>query len=798
MIPLIPFLAMTQAVHLQPGLVIDRSCKVVKSDTLIPNAADDAVNSAIVIKGSGITVDFADATLRGTPQETDPDKRVGTGVIVQGSNITIKNLNVHGYKLGLYAKDCPGLKVVNSDFSYNWKQHLMSTLDQEDGSDWMSYHHNEKDEWFQYGAGVYLRNCDGFEIKDVRIIGGQCGVMLTDCDKGTVWNSNLSFLSGIGLGMYKCSDNKIMHNNIDWCVRGYSHGKWNRGQDSAGILIYEQSMRNTFAYNSVTHGGDGFFLWAGQSTMDDASGGCNDNLLYGNDFSHAPTNGIEATFSRNYFINNLVMECWHGIWGGYSYSSETVANVFSMNGQAIAWEHGQDNLVASNVFYRDTEGISLWMNKSQDPNWGYPKHRDTRSRDWQIKHNEFNSIPTRAISIRDTLGVKTLDNQFVDSGQVLKTEGENPGLEFGSNNIWAVKDENLGGQKNKWNIDADNKPEPMLMQPSGNNVLGVAPKTADYLEYFNMIWSPYPGDKVQSRGVEDDAWLATYIAERKKRAPKPLVGGKRPFIPKGQLRGRRYILVDDWGPYDFKRPILWPRGEMVEGKQTFEILGPKGSASVAEQKGLKIDEVSADGVNWKPAPANLTVPSFVRVSYPPGTANDVSLQLDYKGEAVTDVRGVVTPKGQTFRFGFSKFVAPIQWTVSWYNWDASAVANPQSAMPTLKDLLGERPAVKTVTTQELNFSWGGSPAEGVTADHFATIAEGTVELPEGTYTLNVTSDDGCRVWVDDKLVIEDAWKYQGPTLYTRELRLGGKHKIRVEHYEIDGYSALKLDIQPKR
>ena len=93
--------------------------------------------------------------------------------------------------------------------------------------------------------------------------------------------------------MYRASWNRILHNKIDWCVRGYSHGVYNRGQDSAGILIYEQSSNNVFAYNSVTHGGDGFFLWAGQNTMDTGRGGCDDNLLYGNDFSHAPTNGIE-------------------------------------------------------------------------------------------------------------------------------------------------------------------------------------------------------------------------------------------------------------------------------------------------------------------------------------------------------------------------------------------------------------------------------------------------------------------------------------------------------------------------
>ena len=94
-----------------------------------------------------------------------------------------------------------------------------------------------------------------------------------------------------------------MHNRIDWCVRGYSHGFYNRGQDSAGLLIYEQSSRNIVAFNSVTHGGDGLFLWAGQSTMDTGQGGVNDNLFYDNDFSHAPTNGIEATFSRNVVLS---------------------------------------------------------------------------------------------------------------------------------------------------------------------------------------------------------------------------------------------------------------------------------------------------------------------------------------------------------------------------------------------------------------------------------------------------------------------------------------------------------------
>ena len=50
-------------------------------------------------------------------------------------------------------------------------------------------------------------------------------------------------------------------------------------------------------------------------------GGCNDNIVAHNDFSCAVANGIETTFSRNTFFDNLMEDCDYGIWGGYSYDS---------------------------------------------------------------------------------------------------------------------------------------------------------------------------------------------------------------------------------------------------------------------------------------------------------------------------------------------------------------------------------------------------------------------------------------------------------------------------------------------
>ena len=183
-------------------------------------------------------------------------------------------------------------------------------------------------------------------------------------------------------------------------MRGYSHAFYNRGQDSAGILIYEQSSNNIVAFNSVTHGGDGLFLWAGQSTMDTGDGGANDNLFYGNDFSFAPTNGIEATFSRNVFSATASRSAGTAS-GAATASTRGSRQPLREQREAIAIEHGQDNRITENRFDGDETAIRLWKNPTQDPNWGYPKQRDTRSRDYVIAGNTFTGNAHRAEDHRD-------------------------------------------------------------------------------------------------------------------------------------------------------------------------------------------------------------------------------------------------------------------------------------------------------------------------------------------------------------------------------------------------------------
>lgn len=778
--PLVPLADLT----LKPGLVIAQSAKVAPRTYAFANADESWTKPVVRVKGKDIVVDFKGATLQGSQTATDPDQRKGLGVLVEGENITVRNLKVRGYKVALLARGVKGLKLVNCDFSYNWKQRLLSDPEKEDLADWMSFHHNEKGEWLRYGAGAYLDGCSGFEVKGLKVNGGQCGLLLNRSDGGLVWNCDLSFNSALGLGMYRSSDNRVMHNKMDWCVRGYSHGVYNRGQDSAGILTFEQCHRNVFAYNSATHGGDGFFLWAGQHTMDTGQGGCNDNLLYGNDLSHSPANAIEATFSRNKFVNNLLIDNWHGVWGGYSYDTLIEGNIFAYNGESIAIEHGQDNIIARNRFVGDTVSVYLWQNANPpDPNWGYPKHRDTRNRGTVVQENAIADVADTALHLGMGQNIRVQDNAVARAAKGVRIEGKQEGVQILENALFVM--ETAGATEGVTMADnaVSTWPGPALkavVGRGGGAIPANEPPSPQYEKRFEFNWDPTVPGRFAGQ-------------------PKPMANGQDPFIPKGAPRGRKYMIIDEWGPYDFKRPLLWPREKVAaatssinsEGQTSrrdweghrFDVLGPNGKWRVVWQsKGLVIDKKSG------------TVPGSVTVQWPSDT-QQIDLVLEYVGGATTDVRGNTTRAGKAVKFGWNRTRIPVSWDVKFWDWNESR--DPRTHYAAFLKWMDTQPLAQ-FTGSELNFASGGSPHANVPGNNFATLATGEVTVEAGTYLVNVVTDDGIKLWLDDKLLL-DEWHWQGPTPYTREVKLTkGRHKLRVEHFEIDGYTALKVEIKPKR
>ncbi|MHB1192701.1 MAG: NosD domain-containing protein [Longimicrobiales bacterium] len=353
---------------------------------LIDSALTDS--ALIVVRGENLTLDLTGVRLEGLSPDDDPDQARGVAVLVDGgANVIVRGGTLYGYRFGVLARGTRGLALYENDLSYGWKPRLFSQVGHESLMDWLSFHNNENREWMRFGAAVYLEDVRVGDIAGNRAVQGMNGLLMTRTDSVTVRSNDFSYNSGLGIGLYRSSRNVVVRNRLDYDVRGYSHGFYNRGQDSAGLLLYEQSSWNVVAYNSATHSGDGLFLWAGQSTMDTGEGGSNDNVFFVNDFSFAPTNAAELTFSRNRLLGNVLGGSRYGVWGGYSYDTEIRGNCIGGNTVGIAIEHGQDNRIVANRFDGDSLAIQLWARPSQPPDWVYAQKRDVRSLDHRIADN---------------------------------------------------------------------------------------------------------------------------------------------------------------------------------------------------------------------------------------------------------------------------------------------------------------------------------------------------------------------------------------------------------------------------
>jgi nitrous oxidase accessory protein NosD len=680
------------------GMTIDRSVRVAPGRYRLEAPAGDA--PALRIRGENITIDLTGVTLEGGDPFADPDSYRGTGVLVDGGRgVTMRGGAIRGFKTAVLARRSPSLHITGLDASYNWKPRLLSGVEKESLADWMSYHSNDKDEWLRYGAAIYLAECDDAEIDNSRAVQGQNGLMVTRSSRLKIWNNTFSWLSGVGLGLYRTTDSTVVHNKLDWDVRGYSHGFYYRGQDSTAILMYEQSSRNVIAYNSATHGGDGLFLWAGQATMDTGQGGANDNRFVENDFSHAVANGIETTFSRNQFIRNRVDDCWHGVWGGYSYNTSFLGNRFAGNDEAIAIEHGQDITIAGNTFNGDATAIRLWANVSQDPNWGYPKNRDTRSRDYRIEGNTFSGNKT-ALNVTRTLNAR----------------------------VWMNKYDKVG--------------VPLQLGPDVSNLEFEPPPCLDCIEEVGLTVPRLPG-------------------------------GMDAMLPAGARRGRSTIIVDEWGPYDYRSPKIWPAGKTTDRPLKLRVLGPAGKWTLSSIRGGTISAKSG------------AVPGEVTVT-PSGRGADLDLQLAYAGEAVVTPRGRSYPAGASVPFSYRLIGPAADWSVTWWTFDAAS--DPLTAPEAFAARLRGAPA-KAERLPRLDFLSSRALSAGLPNDRVALRAEAVIRVPSGGYTLQVTSDDGVRVWVDGALVV-DRWSVH-ETQVDRVALAAGARRIRIDYFEATGWAELQ-------
>ncbi|HEX8351565.1 MAG TPA: glycoside hydrolase family 3 C-terminal domain-containing protein, partial [Pyrinomonadaceae bacterium] len=115
-----------------------------------------------------------------------------------------------------------------------------------------------------------------------------------------------------------------------------------------------------------------------------------------------------------------------------------------------------------------------------------------------------------------------------------------------------------------------------------------------------------------------------------------------------------------------------------------------------------------------------------------------------------------------------------------------------------EELKGE-PAVKR-TDAQLNFNWfTDPPAPGLPYDRFSARWTGRLTPPSsGTYRFGAKADDGVRVYLDDKLVVDTWASRDAPTNVPVEMEGGRAYKLRVEFFDRYADATAKLVWGPPR
>ncbi len=113
------------------------------------------------------------------------------------------------------------------------------------------------------------------------------------------------------------------------------------------------------------------------------------------------------------------------------------------------------------------------------------------------------------------------------------------------------------------------------------------------------------------------------------------------------------------------------------------------------------------------------------------------------------------------------------------------------------ETLEGKPAFSRVDTS-VDFNWAGaSPAPGVPGDHFSVRWTGDFRAPaSGDYIFNLTSDDGSRMYLDGKLII-DNWGPHSPVErgYKMILQKGRSYDIKVEYYQGTGGAMVVMGLR---
>jgi len=125
----------------------------------------------------------------------------------------------------------------------------------------------------------------------------------------------------------------------------------------------------------------------------------------------------------------------------------------------------------------------------------------------------------------------------------------------------------------------------------------------------------------------------------------------------------------------------------------------------------------------------------------------------------------------------------------WWEKVPTSISDWKGEYWTNRKLSGEPALVRN--DKEIDFDWGSDRvAVGLPRDDFSARWSRTVTFQRGIYRLRARADDGIRVYVDGKPVLDEWHASDGNRQYAVDLKLTGQKTLVVEYYDQGGEAWL--------
>lgn len=124
-------------------------------------------------------------------------------------------------------------------------------------------------------------------------------------------------------------------------------------------------------------------------------------------------------------------------------------------------------------------------------------------------------------------------------------------------------------------------------------------------------------------------------------------------------------------------------------------------------------------------------------------------------------------------------------------WQVEELGSWRGAYFPTEELDGE-PDIQRVV--DVDFEWGREgPTDSIPADRFSARFDTCLALDEDVEAaFQLVSDDGSRIWLDGKIVV-DNWEKHKPTAKGKRMQLpAGVHHLRVDYFELKHDASVSL------